>query len=179
MDARRLLAVTNSHALRFFFEHLRDVTEEQHPSERELLYNASVLAHFATTSSASADFPNAPASLTQVFDVFVLDRSQHDDPEILEAAGSQCLLLTGFFGAQLRGRHNVDWYASMGADFYGGAARRSTDGARAQMMRTMARRFPSFFIQRRDSASRLLPRPFLPCAGSTANQWIIPHRLPL
>jgi hypothetical protein len=103
MDAHRLLAVTSSHALRFFFEHLRDVTEGDHPAERELLYNASVLAHFASTSSASFDFPGAPSSLTQVFDIFVMDRSQHSDPEILEAAGSQCLLLTGFFGAQLRG----------------------------------------------------------------------------
>lgn len=142
MDAHRLLAVTNGHALRFFFEHLRDVSEDDRPSERELLYNASVLAHFASTSSVSVDFPGTPASLTQVFDIFVLDRSQHNDPEILEAAGSQCLLLTGFFGAQLRRRHNVEWYARLGANFYGSAARTTADGARAQMMRTMARRFP-------------------------------------
>ena len=161
MDAHRLLAVNTSHALRFFFEHLRDVTEDDRPSEGELLYNASVLAHFATTSSAAADFPSAPASLTQVFDVFVLDRSQHADPEILEAAGSQCLLLTGFFGAQLRRRHNVDWYASMGADFYGSAARRTPDRARAQMMRTMARRFPYWRRRQARLARELHDAPML------------------
>jgi hypothetical protein len=168
MDAHRLLAVTNSHALRFFFEHLRDVTEDDHPAERELLYNASVLAHFASTSAASFDFPGAPSSLTQVFDIFVMDRSQHSDPEILEAAGSQCLLLTGFFGAQLRGRHNVDWFATLGADFYGGAARRAADGARAHMMRTMARRFPFWRRQQARLARELHDSPMLlprPAAG--------------
>jgi hypothetical protein len=94
-----------------------------------------------------------------------MDRSEHSDPEILESAASQCLVLTGFFGAQLRGRHNVDWFAMLGADFYGGAARRSTDGARAHMMRTMARRFP-FWRRQMARLSRelhesrmLLPRP--------------------
>ena len=168
MDAHGLLGVTNNHALQFFFEHLRDVTEDDRPAERELLYNASVLAHFATTSSASPDFPGGATSLTQVFDIFVLDRSEHTDPEILEAAGSQCLLLTGFFGAQLRRRYNVEWFAVMGADFYGGAARRSADGARAHLMRTMARRF-SFWRRQQARLARelrhapmmlpLLPRP--------------------
>jgi hypothetical protein len=141
MDARPLLAVTNDHALRFFFEHLRDVTEDDHPSERELLYNASVLAHFASTSSASDEFPSTPSSLSCVFDVFLMDRSQHFDPEILEAGGSQCLLLTGFFGAQLCQRHNLDWYASLGASFYEQASAQEDDRARADMMRTMAGRF--------------------------------------
>ena len=141
MDARPLLAVTNDHALRFFFEHLRDMTDDEHPSERELLYNASVLAHFASTSSASGEFPSAPASLGQVFDVFLMDRSQHLDPEILEVAGSQCLLLTGFFGARLKQRHNLDWYASLGASFYSQASAQSEDRARADMLRTMAGRF--------------------------------------
>jgi hypothetical protein len=124
MDAHPWLAVTHGQALRFFFEHLRDVSDEAGAPERELLYNASVLAHFATTSTASAEFPAATSSLGTIFDLFILDRSQHADPEIMEAAASQCLLLTGFFGAQVRARHNVDWYASIGASFYGQAATR-------------------------------------------------------
>jgi hypothetical protein len=70
-----------------------------------------------------------------------MDQSQHTDPAIMEAAASQCLLLTGFFGAQLRVRHNVDWYASLGAGFYVRAAEHTRDNARADMMRTMAVRF--------------------------------------
>jgi hypothetical protein len=138
MDNRDWLAVTNGQALRFFFERLRDVSGAD-PPQNELLYNASVLAHFATTSTASAQhFPSSPATLSTVFDVFLLDRSQHTDPEILEAAASQCLLLTGFFQDQLKGRHNLRWYASIGAGFYDSAAQHSSDRSRALIMERMA-----------------------------------------
>src|SRR5690349_21010455 len=107
MTAQPWLPVTEEQALRFFFEHLRDIADGRAAPESELLYNASVLAHFATTSTAAVDFPSAPVSLGTVFDLFVLDRSETVDPDILEAAASQCLLLTGFFGAQLRHRYNL------------------------------------------------------------------------
>ena len=148
------LAVDHAQALRFFFEHLRDLNDENAP-EAELLYNASVLAHFATTSAATRDFPNAPVSLAAVFDLFVLDRSQHDDPQIMEAAAAQCLLLTGFFAAQQRVRHNIDWYAAIGASFYGRAADHGGDGARVAMMRTMAARF-AFWRRRQARLAREL-----------------------
>jgi hypothetical protein len=141
MHAQPWLAVTEAQALRFFFEHLRDVSDDHDAPEGELLYNASVLAHFATTSTAAVDFPGTPASLGTVFDLFVLDRSHHVDPEILEAAASQCLLLTGFFGAQLRGRYNLEWYATLGASFFDQAAVTGADRARSAMMHRMAVRF--------------------------------------
>jgi uroporphyrinogen-III synthase len=53
MNPRQWLAVTTGQALRFFFERLKDVSDEAGPPVGELLYNASVLAHFATTSTAS------------------------------------------------------------------------------------------------------------------------------
>lgn len=136
------LAVDTTQALRFFFERLKDVAGDRESLKTELLYNASVLAHFATTSTAAADqFPSSPSSLTTVFDVFVLDRSQHQDPDILEAAGSQCLLLTGFFRDQVQHRHNVRWYARLGAGFYEQAARYGRDRRRVEMMLVMAKRF--------------------------------------
>ena len=160
MGTYPFLAVSQAHALRFFFEHLRDVSEHQ-ASDRELLYNASVLAHFATTSSASSEFPAAPSTLENVFRLFVMDQSQHTDPAIMEAAGSQCLLLTGFFGAQLRGRHNVDWYASLGAGFYVRAAEHTAEAARADMMRTMSARFGFWRHQQARLAQELHDRPLL------------------
>ena len=142
MDVRAWLAVTNGQALRFFFERLKDVAPPGETPASELLYNASVLAHFATTSTASTDtFPSTPTSLTDVLDVFVLDRSGHGDPEIMEAAASQCLLLTGFFGDQMRQRHNLRWYAAVGASFYGQAAHLGRDRERSRMMEAMAGRF--------------------------------------
>ena len=160
MDMQQWLAVTNGQALRFFFERLKDVSDDA--DEHELLYNASVLAHFATTSTGTAGaFPASPIDLHTVFDVFVLDRSQHHDPEIMEAAASQCLLLTGFFGDQLRRRHNVEWYAALGADFYDHAAHHSRDRARARMLLNMALRFGFWRQQQARLAQELRESPML------------------
>ena len=162
MYPRQWLAVTNGQALRFFFERLKDVSEESGAPSGELLYNASVLAHFATTSTAStASFPSCPAALDTVFDVFVLDRSQHNDPELMEAAASQCLILTGFFGGQLRRRHNVEWYASLGASFYDQAAQLGRDRDRARMMSAMAARFEFWRRQQARLARELREQPLL------------------
>lgn len=162
METRADLAVTNQQALRFFFEHLRDVTEPSEPPQGELLYNASVLAHFATTSTASPEtFPPCPVSLSTVFDLFVLDRSQASDPEILEAAGSQCLILTGFFRDQQRGRHAVDWYARLGMAFYDRASRATHNHARSAMMAAMARRFAYWREQQHRLAIELREAPLL------------------
>ena len=46
-----------------------------------------------------------PASLSEVFDAFVLDTSLVHDSTMMEAAGAQCLLLAGFFEDQMRARH--------------------------------------------------------------------------
>lgn len=163
-----LLAVTNAQALRFFFERLRDVLDTDTAPEGELLYNASVLAHFASTSTASTtDFPPSPVGLTQIFDVFVLDRSQHADPGILEAAGSQCLLLTGFFQAQLRRRHNLEWFAALGANFYDSAARLSRDRARTRLLTVMAGRFGFWRRQHGRLAAELRDEPWV-IRGRTA-----------
>lgn len=162
MDSLQWLAVTNAQALRFFFERLKDVSDEDGAPTNELLYNASVLAHFATTSTASTvSFPPCPGSLTMVFDVFVLDRSRHADPEIMEGAAAQCLLLTGFFQDQLKARHNVDWYASLGAGFYNQAAHAGGDRERNRMMEVMAMRFGFWRRQHQRLATELRDQPRL------------------
>jgi hypothetical protein len=169
MSATPWLAVTNGQALRFFYERLRDVVHERASGvsalaagNDELLYNASVLAHFASTSTASStDFPPSPVNLSTVFDLFVLDRSQHVDPEIMEAAGSQCLMLTGFFQDQLRQRHNVDWYARLGADFYDSAAHLSRDVKRVRILGAMAAHFEFWRHQQRRLAAELRDEPRL------------------
>jgi hypothetical protein len=159
--AQQSLAVTDSEALQFFFERLRDVAEDA-PAADELLYNASVLAHFATTSTRSMTaFPPSPTSLTTVFDVFLLDRSQHADPDLMEAAGSQCLLLTGFFRDHLRHRHNMEWYGGLGADFYQSAAHLGRNPTRMRLMETMAERFGYWRRQHHRLAAALRDKPRL------------------
>lgn len=155
MDNAPSLGVDHKQALRFFFEHLREVTETADVPANELLYNASVLAHFATTSVASRDaFPACPAELRTVFELFVMDKSHHHDPEIMEAAAAQCLLLTGFFQDQQRRRHQISWYAALGMGFYARAAR-ARNGARAQLMDCMARRFEFWRVQQHRLALEL------------------------
>lgn len=116
-----LIAAGERQTLEFFVRHLRQVSEPD-VDQRELLYNASVLAHHAQVSTHSTVDLTTPATLAEVFDAFVVDSTLRDDAEMMEAAGAQCLLLTGFFEDQLRRRHNIRWYASLGVGFFSRAA---------------------------------------------------------
>jgi hypothetical protein len=173
MDTREWLGVTDRQAFRFFVAHLTDVTDMAEPPANELLYNASVLAHFATTSTASQEsFPACPTSLMTVFDLFVMDRSQQFDADIMEAAGSQCLLLTGFFQDQQKHRHQLGWYAELGRGFYGRAAASGKDPARSRLMGAMARHFGFWRVHLHRLAVELRDEPRLisvPAGGSTAD----------
>jgi hypothetical protein len=142
------LGVTTHEAFEFFADRLRDVTEAEHAPAAELLYNASVLAHFATTSVLSREtFPASPAGLGTVFQLFVMDRSTHRDPDIMEAAGAQCLLLTGFFQDQQKRRYPIDWYAALGMSFYARAAASHRNPRRAELMDRMAVHFEFWRLQ--------------------------------
>ena len=80
---------------------LQDVSEPTVDRE-ELLYNASLLAHYAQVSTQpDVDVP-APANLSAVFDHFVADTTLRHDALMMETAGAQCLLLAGFFEDQMR-----------------------------------------------------------------------------
>ena len=116
-----LLATDHRQTLEFFIVGLRDVSEPTVDRE-ELLYNASVLAHYAQVSTqAGAAWP-APENLSEVFDHFVSDTTLLHDSLMMELAGTQCLLLAGFFEDQMRRRHNIRWYADLGARFFSQAA---------------------------------------------------------
>ena len=141
MDPLRELVATDSRqALEFFFLGLRDLCEPT-VDRQELLYNASVLAHYAQVSThADGDLP-MPANLSGVFDNFVLDPTFLNDSLLLETAGAQCLLLAGFFEDQMRRRHSIRWYAALGASFFNRAAGQEPSPDKARLLDTMARRF--------------------------------------
>jgi hypothetical protein len=137
---RELLATDHRQALEFFFLALQDISEPT-VDRQELLYNASVLAHYAQVSTqADVDFP-APANLSVVFDHFVADTTLMHDSLMMEMAGAQCLLLAGFFEDQMRGRHNIRWYAELGASFYSRAAVQEQSATKARLLDTISRRF--------------------------------------
>src|SRR5215210_4642304 len=137
---RELLASDQLHTLEFFVVSLRDVSDPSVDSQ-ELLYNASVLAHFAQVPTSAEDELATPADLSAVFDRFVADATMLRDSAMMEAAGAQCLMMTGFFEDQMRMRHNIRWYADLGATFFRRAAAEDHSPRRAQLLDSIGRRF--------------------------------------
>ena len=121
MSLGELLATDERQALEFFFSRLQDVSGPS-VNREELLYTASVLAHYALISTESDQDMPTPATLSAVFDHFVFDTTLLHDSVMMETAGAQCLLLAGFFEDQMRRRHNIRWFAALGASFYSRAA---------------------------------------------------------
>jgi hypothetical protein len=135
-----LLATDHRRILEFFVSGLRDVSEPD-VDRQELLYNASVLAHYAQVSTeAGIEWP-APKNLSEVFDHFVADITLRHDSVMMEVAGTQCLLLAGFFEDQMRQRHNIRWYSELGSRFFSRAAVHEPSSRKAVILDALARRF--------------------------------------
>ena len=87
---RELLAIDHRQALEFFVLRLQDVSEPT-VDRQELLYNASLLAHYAQVSTQpDVDVP-APANLSVVFDHFVAHTTLLHDRLMMETAGARSL----------------------------------------------------------------------------------------
>ena len=155
-----LLATDHRRTLEFFVLGLRDVSEANVDRE-ELFYNASVLAHYAQVSTqAGVEWP-APANLSEVFDHFVSDTTLLRDSLMMEVAGTQCLLLAGFFEDQMRQRHNIRWYAELGSGFFSQAAAHERSSRKALILDAIGRRFEPW-RQRHARLSRALrDQPYL------------------
>jgi hypothetical protein len=157
---RELLAIDHRQALEFFVVRLQDVTEAAVDRD-ELLYNASLLAHYAQVSThPDTDLPT-PASLSAVFDHFVADATPRSDTRLKETAGAQCLLLAGFFEDQMRVRHNIRWYAQLGASFFGRAAVYEPSPPKARLLDAMAQRFEPWRQRHAQLSRELRDQPYL------------------
>lgn len=155
-----LLGVTHTRALEFFALGLRDVSDPS-VDRLELLYNASVLAHFAQVSThATTELPT-PAHLGAVLDHFVLDTTLHHDARMMETAGAQCLLLTGFFERQMRQRHSIAWYAELGAGFFGRAAALEHSRQRSRLLSSIGRGFEAWRLRHRHLSRELRNRAYV------------------
>ena len=155
-----LLAIDQRQALEFFSQRLKDVSGPA-VDPPELLYNASLLAHYAQVSTAAETEPATPATLTAVFDRFVADSAPRRDRRLLETAGAQCLVLAGFFEDQMRRRHNIRWYARLGAGFLKQAALLEPSPQRAQLLDTVASRFEAWRQRHARLGRELRDQPFL------------------
>ena len=155
-----LLATDHRQTLEFFMVRLQEVAGPT-VDRQELLYNASVLAHYAQTSTqADVDLP-APTNLSAIFDHFVIDTSLLHDSVMMETAGAQCLVLAGFFEDQMRRRHNIRWYAELGASFFSRAAVREQSPHKARLLDTIARRFEPWRQRHARLSRELRDQPYL------------------
>src|ERR1700674_1772913 len=157
---REVLAIDRRQTLEFFVLGLQDVSEPT-VDRQELLYNASVLAHYAQVSTkADVDVP-APANLSVVFDHFVADMTLLHDTLMMETAGAQCLLLAGVFEDQMRRRHNIRWYAELGASFFSRAALEERSLPKAQLLDALARHFEPWRRRHAQLSRELRDQPYL------------------
>jgi hypothetical protein len=157
---RELLATDQRRVLEFFVLGLQDVSEPS-VDRQELLYNASVLAHYAQVSTCTGSEWPTPSSLCAVFDHFVADTTLSRDTEMMEVAGTQCLLLAGFFEDQMRRRHNIRWYTALGSGFFSQAASHERSSRKAQLLDALSRHFEPW-RQRHARLSRALrDQPYL------------------
>src|SRR5437773_6248846 len=155
-----LLATDHRQTLEFFFVRLQDLSDPT-VDRQELLYNASVLAHYAQVSTQpDVDVP-APANLSAVFDHFVADTTLLDDRLMMETAGAQCLLLAGFFEDQMRRRHNIRWYAELGASFFSRAALYERSLHKARLLDAIAGRFETWRRRHAQPGPKLRDQPYL------------------
>jgi|SRR5712671_3996222 len=155
-----LLATDQRQALEFFVERLKDVSGPA-VDLQELLYNASVLAHYAQVSTHAEFELAAPATLLAVFDHFVVDSTLLHDSQMMETAGAQCLVLAGFFEDQMRRRHNIRWYSQLGAGFFSQAATLEPSPRKAQLLYTLARHFEPWRQRHARLSRELRDQPFL------------------
>jgi hypothetical protein len=156
-----LLAVDERRTLEFFVMGLQDVSDPR-VNRQELLYNASVLAHYAQVSvSTELEMP-APEDLgVVIFDQFVVNTALPDDSHLMETAGAQCLLLTGFFEHQMRARYNIRWYAEIGANFFTRAATYEESRSKARLLTMIARHFEAWRQRHARLSRELRDQPYL------------------
>ena len=155
-----LIAAGEQQTLEFFVVRLKEVSDAA-VDHQELLYNASVLAHYARVSTHSATDLVTPATLAEVFDHFVFDTSQRDDTTMMEAAGAQCLLLAGFFEDQLRRRHNIRWYADLGAACFSQAAALERSPQKVCLLTAIAEGFEPWRQRHARLSRELRDQPYL------------------
>ncbi len=142
---QELYGVGHMETVNFFYAELTDlVPQGGQLTTKETIYVASVLAHYAQTSRYETESMPPLADLGELFDHFVLELVDARDTKMLEIAGAQSLLFAGFFGDQMKEKHSLSWYNSIGSSFYEKACRRTRDANRKTLLGLMSWHFPAW-----------------------------------
>jgi hypothetical protein len=169
-----LYGVTEEQVLNFWASNLHDALGTKRWSQiRDStgVYLASVLGHFCLQpvdrmEILSSDYNPSDmefrqfADLTQIAEMMMRQLTSEKNPLWMESAGAHILLYAGFFQNQNKGRHNIEFYSSLGRECYLMAA----VGKRAKMMKLMAVGFHEYLFHLADlhrhlRESRYLIRP--------------------
>lgn len=129
--------VSQRDVLDFFAERLFEVCGDdagQGHLRDELLYTASILSHYALVSGTSASALPLAGSLRELFELYVCDPLPQADPELMEAAAAQTLMLTGYYGAAMERTHSLPAYSTWGQQFF----RKAAVGRRRALLLSMA-----------------------------------------
>jgi hypothetical protein len=137
-----LVAVDSGRAFKFFLASLQETAVPEKYREDEMLYVASILAHYSQTSRCDTTSMPCMANLSEVFDNFILQTST--DSEVLEFGGSQVLLFAGFFRDQMHRRHNVKWYDQVGQSLYEKAGQHSHNLKKRELFDRLSESFPAW-----------------------------------
>lgn len=169
-DFTELFGVNSAQTLKFFFDRLKEEVISEDVSEIEMLYVSKVLAHYAQTpTDTNRDTPDksTPRSLYDVLDSFVLPGLTTEgflklrDSNTLEVAGSQTLLLAGFFRDQAEKRLNLKWYDQVGCSFFERASEHAKERKRSELLAQVARHFPVWTISCRNMSRTLREERYL------------------
>ena len=155
-DFEDLYGVTEERALNFWASHLHEAIGSKRWSQiRDStgVYLASVLGHFCLQSVdrmeiLSPDYSPGEmefrqfADLTQIAELKMQQLTSAKNPLWMESAGAHILLYAGFFQDQNKGRHNIEFFSTMGRECYLMAA----VGKREKMMKLMAAEFNQYIF---------------------------------
>lgn len=141
-----LVGVDSQKAFHFFLSNLREATVTEKLKDAEMLYVASILAHYSLTPRFDATSMPCMSDLSEVFEHFVLETGANADSEILEFGGSMVLLFAGFFRDQMQARHNVKWYDQIGQSLYERAGLHSSNLKKRELFDGLSESFPAWTL---------------------------------
>ncbi len=166
-DMGSLFAVDSIQTLQFFLDGLVEVGVPAEIPKKEVVYIAEVLAHYAQTSSEDSTHLPLANNLSEAYDRFVLSQfgpeifSTVADPSILEVAGSQFLIIAGFFRQHMSRRYNLPYYERLGRTFYASAGHYSNEKNKKELFFSVASNFPLWAMTFQSMSRNFRDNPYL------------------
>ena len=139
---RDLLAVDTITAFNFFSESLQDVLKNKKFDPDQMVYVASVLAHYAINSCEILNDCTEASHLGQIYEFFVLRELARENSKMYALGGAQLLVFGGFYRHHMSTRHNLGYYDQLGQSFYSKAGRYTVSPKERRLFEKFSENFP-------------------------------------